>query len=966
MAEKRIREVKDFVQLIVTVLIANRKGMIASTVGLIIALSTIGHTIIYLDSVDGQLFNESMENANRLGHYDIGYKTEDFFSSDAEVSNLFIRHENVILSGFYEENMHSWFSEAIWWTEFNARAYIGPNKAPLINRIRGDSMIGFIDPLINFHGLSDGLMTSILPLLEEGGSLPKTADEVLILSPTDGPKISEVFTGQELTLQSQGNPGINTTLTITGVIHYNPNDRTEPQSLAFDEITGNIDDYSNVWMNYTLFSPLNLWHEQLSIIDDQKINGELEFTIFGRVFLDRSKISVFNLRESEKRVKNLQESMKESILVNPYPTSLNFFIIDYFDLVNFDIYSIITTLILVMTPLVVLSFFLSSYVLGLIRTRKEHTIGLLRSRGVTSPTMFGILFVVSCVEIVLAVVFGLFASIPLGFVSLQSKGMLTFRGSSYPLIIKWFSLSTIIGLSGLLFGLILNLWTIYQLSWIDPSRKTNQNNKTTPFWQSKLLDLALIALGLILFGVVIMVNQQGSLDEQTFIWVSIIGFPVPMLFLAGLSMFLTRFFPRFIQCLAFLFNKAHKAPLVIFSLLSMARKPNEAMRTVILLVATFGFGFMAIFVPTAIEGHYMAEAQYAVGGDLYFPVPSFLGDEELAELGRNITGLEGTTPIIFQDRYSFRSGHRLLALDPHSYGGITYQDSRLGLSEPLDVLLDYLAKDPNSILLREADAERLGKEPGENLTLKAVFSTGYKEYYHYYDVKIVGTFKYWPRLVENKPGPEVGDESFLVGNIELASTLEIFYNLDPEKVNKYGYLGKVTEGVDVGDVAKNLNSYLRKEATTTYLDELGEYMDSPVRRIFLGLINSSYLLTLILFITVEVCYVLMLVYERQKTSYIQRSIGMSLRQLFAFFFYESLTITVFSLVSSFLLSSVLTYVILYLAVMQNMILPVIISFDVILFVVISCVVTTAVSLSSLIPAYKISRDNLNSVLRMGL
>lgn len=955
-----LRRILDIIELAFTFFYANRRLMIISITGLIIALASISQTVIYLDTIKGPLFSETLDYEGYYGHFDLGIHMQEIIPLNALPSNLINTHDQIIQQAFKNANMFNYYRNSSWWLEYLVRAYLN-----------GTLAIGMgSDPskrTVDLIGLNQSVLDSIIPFMSAGSYIPIQSNEVIILRPLHDNNHFTFSIGSNITLISSSNPGVNVSLVLSGIYSYDEINRNSLNSSTFDKATGNFNTLDPYWNHYFLLTTYENWFTILnSIIQYSKGNYNPIYSVNGRIFFHRELFNIFDLNSEQAKLKILETKLIDSLsMYNPYSNVINFFLEQVLSSVQIEFYNIFTFLIMFCLPIFGIALFLTIYAFGLIKNQKQSIVGLLKARGLSSKIIFSILVFENLLDIFIAIGISIILGIPFSFVSLKTNGLFSFNANGYPLIIDWTLLLEFIGTVGFVFGFLLSLKHIYSLSRISPIEQDNPFETQQAYWQSKYLDIIFTFLGLLGSVIIFFGTQTSDLPDETYFLVYLLGIPSPFLLIIGFSMLLTRLFPILFRFLGETLWPLQRGILAI-SWKNMLRHQQIAIRSVILLMLTFSFVITTVTIPISLENYYKESANYNIGADLYFPVPSFLSQPKIDELKQNITNLAEITPIIEQSRYYYQGGHQLLGIDPDSYANVTFQKSYYGLSDSLNALMQKLKEYNNSLLMFSADAARLDKHIGDLLYLTQYgFNNTVNELQSSTQIKfiIVGTFTYWPRLISQTPAAyrtQNGNDIHIVTNL---STAMVISNVFTNSQNWYGYLGCVDNLSNISTTVNEINLSLKNNATVTATGLYNSKIASPIWKISLGILNSNLLIGICIIFVLQILFAMMLITERRRENAIQRAIGMDLKQTFQLFLYETSAIIGFGILTGLILGSLVSLVFMYIALLQSLVPPFILIYPWVLYLFLGLMFFIFTFICTLVPAYWVSHKKLENVLR---
>ncbi|MFW9928154.1 MAG: FtsX-like permease family protein [Candidatus Thorarchaeota archaeon] len=960
-----ISRIVDLIDITFTFFYSNRKSIIATSLGLIVALAAISQTTLYLDSIKGQLFVQTMNGQGYKDHYDFGIKEEKLTPSKGQnfPTDLISYQYQIIGKALELANISSYYDTSYWWLESQIRAYVN-----------GTIPIGKSDlpksRIIDYNGFNNTLFTTLLPYMAPGSEIPTTSHEGIIFVPLGATSDFGLHIGQNLTLQSfdqtPNSPGYNTSLIVTGLLYIDEKDENNNLTSLFNGLTGSKNTIDPTWFDFMVFASYNSWIDTMTdIVDNTNGFHNRYYYIDGRIFLDRTKIDIFNLEAELGKLNIFFSSLKDeySIYSPSLTTLVDDFLVAAFKAIKFELYGLLTFLVMFSLPIIALALFLVIYSSGIIHRQKKRVVTLIRIRGLSSIQVFFVLFSETLLSLLGALISAILLGIPMSILSLKTDGIFSFDGPGYPLVIDWVTLIELVFTLGFVFSFLLNLRSIINFSKIDPAEVEDPFEHQVQYWKAKYLDLVFTIIGIIGFAILFIGTQTSDLPGETYTIVYILGIPSPFFLMIGITLLVSRIFPKIFSFVSTFLWRVQGGVLA-FSWKNMVRNNESALRSVILLMLAFTFAIVAVTIPPSLENYYLDDSFYTVGADLYFNVPNFLGSNQSQSLVESNAHLVGITPVIDQDRYANQGGHKLLAIDPNNYANIATDRGYYQLSDSIPHLMDKLKNDNSSIIVRKADLDRLGKDIGDYIlfaSYKYNFTKGETEIAGRLNLKVVGYFSYWPRLVDQTPAmSKTSNDIYLVGDLELASE---FSKILGSTTDNYGYLGRVDTQQDTSNVANTINTFLGKNATITSMSSYQSKITNPTWITSLGILNSNSIVIVLITIVFQLLFVYMFLSERRQEIAVQRSIGMSLSQTFRAFFYEGLAIITFGIVLGLFLGSLLSIIFMFIALLQDLVPPFSMIYPVLSYVFIALILFITTIIMSLIAAVIISKGKLNSVLR---
>lgn len=955
-----VREIRDLLFLTCAFFYANKRSLMASSLGLVIALASLSQTVVYLDTIKGKLFVESLKDEGYEHHFDFGLQIEQITPNGDFPSDLLVSHKERLLNAFSSSNKMHYFRDVKWNLEYAVTTYwssggvVGSTELPE-------------DRVVQLVGFEDGVFDELMGYLEPDGRIPESSSEVILVVPARNLLTVDTSSQTNLTVKSGANPGVNQSVTASGYLVYNVSERrlSGSQSRSIDLITGWSDTLASAWDDYLLFTSVTYWKEMVTEFKESTGQGYNPiYYVNGLLFLDREVIDVFQV-DAELDALNVLHSSLLDTYTEAHLTSIsvNPFIIDIFVFVQPNLYSLFTFVVMFSLPIFGIAILLVLYSFGLVKRQKRKVVGLIKTRGMSAKKVRFLLLSENAFSAGLAILASITLSIPLNFVSIKTSGLFEFDNPGFPLVINWIPLMQLVVTLGLFLSLVLHLRFINSLSKISPVQGLEVTDKGSSYWRDKYLDVVFTTAGLVGFIVLVLGSTHSDLPDETYTLVYVLGIPSPFFLIVGLSLLVSRVFPFIFQLLGSQLWK-FQGGILSFSWKNLIRHKESALRSVILIMLTTSYAIVALTIPPSLDNYYRINSEYYVGSDIYVPTESFqdVTSGELADLSDFITSV---SPVVQQERHVVEGGHTFLGIDPETYLDVA-TDQFGGLSSPIDSLISSIGEAPNtSVLVHEADLTRLGKKVGDSLVLRS--------YAYDYDkgayvevarvmLEIKGSFRYWPRIVNQLPADRMGLNSILmVGSLDLAQIMS--QNLSRTS-DRYGYFVKVTEEGKIQEVSGLIDAYFGKSVTTSYFDLYDDRTNTLTWTMSLGILNSDLFILVTVFVIFNAFFILMLLTERRREVAVERSLGMSLGQMTRLFLYEGLAISTFGLSIGVIVGAMTSVVFMFVALLQDLVPPFQVMFNPISYLALICLVLLLNVGAAVIPAVIVSKDRLNNILRV--
>lgn len=566
-----------------------------------------------------------------------------------------------------------------------------------------------------------------------------------------------------------------------------------------------------------------------------------------------------------------------------------------------DSYNVLTILLFSFSvPILGLTLAFIGLVVGLLVERQKNEIAMLRSRGATTPQVFGISLVEGLVLAVLALLLGAPLSQGIATIIGQTRSFLNFSAET-DLPIRLTSLAAQLGLIaiglaiaaqvGPTLGAARNTIITYKQ---DRARATR-----APWWQRAYLDVLLLIPAA--YGTYVM-QQQGSLIlpdaaglEAGDPFRNPLLFLVPALGIFALTLTALRFVPPITRFLAWLLAFTGSVG-VLLSLRQLARSPGFYTPPLILLVLTLSLSTFTASLAQTLDYHLYDQEYYHIGADITLTDFEWQQDNNISSLAsigesgtvedeppawfffphteyRQVGGVENVTRV-GRYRAEITSGQGLqaatfmgvdrLVFPQVSYWRYDFAPSTLGQ------LMNALASTPDGVLVPRSFLDANTLLVGD--TIRIVVDV-YDEPVDM-QLTIVGGFDYFPTWYANRQGPLlVTNLDYLFQQIGGEVPYEVWLKLNPQ--------------ADVAQVEAGLEA-LNRQVFITGISPANilQAQARPERQGLFGVLSVGFMGAALLTVLGFMLYALFSFQRRFIELGILRAVGMSASGLAAFLFWE--------------------------------------------------------------------------------
>lgn len=953
----------NYSQLLAFFIYSNRKSLLINSIGLIIALSCVAEAQIYIDSVQGRIVDDFLEDDGKLDHFDLSVEAVRLIKSGSINQSLLESNQNPLYEAMAHTGTSKYLFDEVWSIKYRVNAFFPKILPENSYSIRNTTI----------HSFSNDLLQDLSPLMTNDSRIPVNVNEVIMLNFSESMQtFANIAVGSFITARSGSDPGVNKTLEIVGVINLDFGDTESETYQKLAQETGNKDllnvywnDYCFITTNEILYNLLEDYRDFLPSEGYSRYNTEI--IILGRIFFKRYLINLFAIDDEKAIFSQLYNSMVEQYTeLTALSTNINFFLLDVLDLFRVQTLEMITFLLLFSLPIIGIALFLVIYSFGLIKQKKNITIGLLKSKGLSIKEITSFLIFEKVFELLITIPVAFFIAIPLSIIGLSSDDFLSFGNTEFHIIINAPKIFLILIVVGILFSFLVNFryFSSFIKSEVLTITKPIESKKTEAFWKKNYIDILILTIGCIGFFLLYLGAVSSDLPGEAYTLVHFIGVPSPFFLIIGSSMFVARLFPRFLQLLSNILWRI-EGGIISFSVKNMLNHKHAVTRSVILIMLTASFGAVALTIPATLDNHYYHMAEYYTGADIfvrYEEDKSVSGRyPELENIMSNIQEFEEYSPIVIQNRFARNAHYLMMGIDLTNYDQVAFSGENYKLSDTLTNLMEELTQE-DSILLRTTDMNRMSKKIGETITLQSKFynyTSGRDEVMSQKQLTIVGSFKYWPNLVTFET-TDVEDGIFFVGNISIAKDLEETLT---ETKTEYGYYIRTIPETDIQNIAQELLETTNLEVNNV-VDNKKDYVDSSIWYVFLGVLNTN---IVIAFLTASISIVMFAynqIIGREKEIGIEKALGMDFNQSFRLIFTEGILLMGFGLILGAILGLIISITYMFVVTIRNLIPPFLMIYPVNYISMMLLGFAIITTIGSAIPAYLSTKIEVDKALKV--
>ncbi|MHA1211714.1 MAG: FtsX-like permease family protein [Candidatus Heimdallarchaeota archaeon] len=357
----------------------------------------------------------------------------------------------------------------------------------------------------------------------------------------------------------------------------------------------------------------------------------------GRVVFHLDKIDSFKLNNEISKLQWFGQEIAREFETNDYTLIVysqltNLLIAFQKEFVIFQLFAL-----LFITPIVGMSLSLTSYSANLMKRRQKRQVSSMLQRGSSRKEVIFVLTIQVVELTITALLLALVIGYAFSWLINQSTGFLNFSGASeYPVINM--SIYYIVIVAGFILSLIINAKNIWQLSTITTHEAYSEHHVKIPLWERLYLDIVLIALGLILWFIVL-TQLEG---KAAYAFAYGFGTTAIVFIILGSILLATRLFPILIKTISNFAWKSDKAGIIGIAAKRSSRRRSDVTRSLVLITLTFTLIFSSIITIQSYQGHDRENAYYQIGSDILVRNVDFESNAtKLAVLG--VEGVDSAT-----------------------------------------------------------------------------------------------------------------------------------------------------------------------------------------------------------------------------------------------------------------------------------------------------------------------------------
>ena len=541
-----------------------------------------------------------------------------------------------------------------------------------------------------------------------------------------------------------------------------------------------------------------------------------------------------------------------------------------------EVQALTTRLIIYNIPSIVLILAFIWLVIGLSVEQQRNEIAVAVSRGGSTRQIVGMSLLQGIIVGILAFILGTILALLFTQVMGRVRTFLDFSAASNLRIILT-PTAVRVGVIAVVLAIIAQIAPTISASrhTIVTYKQDQARSLKPPWWQRYFLDLILFAV--VAYGYW-QLRQSGSLvsfdaeSQASDVFQNPIFLLLPSLITFAVTLFFLRIMPFLLRLLDKILMRTNNVPL-LQATRYLSRLPGQYAAPLVLLTLTLSLSFFTASLARTLDLQLFDQEHYANGADVSLVTNYFYllqgGEPESylpPEAYEEINGVETATRIgnfnAVLDVGDTEVTGEYLGIDWNTFNEVSYwrsdfSDYRLG------TLMNQLGNHPDGVLIPTALMEELGLEGGDFIPV-TVDADGTRVNL---DLKIVGTFDYFPTWYESRDG------ALFVANLE-----HLFEEAGGEIVFQVWL--NTAENFDEENLQTELN--LRRLNTTTWTrpeTAIDIALKEPARQGIFGLLSVGFIAAAILTVLGYFLYALFSMRRRMIEIGIMQAVGLSTRKM---------------------------------------------------------------------------------------
>ncbi|MDH5646387.1 MAG: hypothetical protein OEZ01_10285, partial [Candidatus Heimdallarchaeota archaeon] len=441
----------------------------------------------------------------------------------------------------------------------------------------------------------------------------------------------------------------------------------------------------------------------------------------------------------------------------------------FFSIQNYqdDVGGINFTLNLMSSPLIVLCLFLVYFSLTLVEVRKSKIIATMKMRGISKTQLQTTLLSEVIIGTIIAVTMGMLFSIPWTNLSLKTSGLFEYNNEINPLRIPnyWFYK---IPLISLIISFNLNISSMRTLTNTQIDEGDVSQELKAPFWQRLYLDLIFFSVA-VLFWIAMRIFT--FTNPVVYVAVLILGGLLSIIILLVFTpLVVSRYFADIIGIFSDILWK-YVGGFTAFATKNLKKNKYSSSKLASLLMLGVMLSVIALIVPTTFFNYNENVIQYNLGSDIYIDGFNSSSEDHISIL--NKPEIYGFTPITkmnihVQDVSLGIENYEILGINPIEFANIAYWDEEFD-SGSLDSIVSTVVEN-GTMATQENILLAMNREIGEVfiISLSNIITVV---------LNITGDLELFPNLVRHIPNQQQIDGLELITDVPVLVNINTSINL---------------------------------------------------------------------------------------------------------------------------------------------------------------------------------------------
>ncbi|MFX1516786.1 MAG: FtsX-like permease family protein [Promethearchaeota archaeon] len=958
-----ISKVTNYLFLTYELVIGNRRLIIPTMIGLIIALTVISQTGVLVEAYRQEIFEEVVLKPLEDNRYNVGDVTVDLWQSRRKPTGLgnYESYNALVNQSIKQANYSNYVSEYYWYSRIDSYIWLNNTWDKYGEESRYIPLyISSTDELYTALGL-------ILTITGQG-HLPRNSSEIIFLRMKQDiqddwyrNEFENVTLGTEvnITLSPREGGGLNKTVRIVGLLEFTP--------LYYQQDPDNSTLLLRKYFNEYWWDPGFITLPGFAQETVEELSKDVEEWIGIKtqciITLDKTHFDAYNINKEIRSLQTFIHALEWQFQGEGYDCEIDSLILLFMQSYEMQVFALLIMLLLLSFPVLCIALYLVVYSFSLIKRQKQEQIGIIKTRGGSWFQILIVLLGEMLISTILAIIIGFLLSTFLADVVMRSTNYLEFLGLPIPLRITIDMVQNLI-LWGLIFALLLNFRNIIRMSRQEITETLEPVETKPPVWKRYYLDVMMFVIGTATWLILMtLIHSGGNIYGPgifiLYMLVSLLGLPAPFFMFFGTIMVISRFFPILMKKLAEIFWRI-EGGINAFAIRNIVRHKHAANRAVLLITLALSFSILSSSLVYSLDETEYLKRYYDVGADLEISSGMALNNTIRQALEQNVSHLESISGVYSVSYYAsgqrFYRSYQFLFVDPKTYARTAFVNPNFKLSDSLSNLMNEI-NDNQTIILYQGNLEAHISKPeiGDNISI-AFENETQSEYLSY---RVAGTFKYWPTMFPYEWNDPT-EYFWIIGSIGM------FHQL-----NQSNYLGvpvaafqaKIDSLNNIDLIVGEIRNVTGVTPNSPALD-YEEYKTGFNRRFSLSILNSD----LIVSITVAVIGVIMFAFftyvERGKEIGVERALGMTQLQTAQSFLVEAATILAFGSIIGYFTGAYFVTMFLQITQIGASIPPIVVTHPTTLLLQIILGICITAGIGTIVPAYLASRKDISRILKV--